>query len=499
MRGTGRQAFFRGYCGRKRAHARRAEKELEDLMNANRNRTKAYYRMKEDYWKAQNLFHRPYAIRIQRVFRGTQARVRVVELIRQRSASRIQHAWRGRKALAVAHEELLSRRESLVKEKERVAAQSTKCFDCQRVVRGYLARRRVIKIRQIAVVRKVLERHKRLAIADTAVANFRRRKARLVLVNKKAVVIQALVRRFLGRCWFLKRYKRMMRDRVAREKKRKEKAATKIQAMIRRRLAKKIVAKRRREVAEEKRVKEAFASLEMKLEELHSEWLEEIFVIRAQSGVRGWLAKKAFLKRSEEIVREAEKKWETKQNTAATKIQSLARGVAGRRQFNAALPALIQAAQLRLFCVECEKKVAKRRCLGCKDKYCVGCYERLHRKGGRFYHSWLPTPALTREQRRVIKLHNPSALADEHYVEGQDGDGEGDGEELKDEHAEPSPYDADPFNDPFTQSWASNGSAVASAAQKGDWDEHWDDNAQAKYWFNRVTGEAQWVNPYSLA
>jgi len=487
------QAFFRGYQGRKRAHARRAEKELEDLINANRNRTKAYYRMKEDYWKAQNLFHRPYAICIQRVFRGTQARVRVVELIRQRAARRIQHAWLGRIAMAAAQEELLVRRESLVKEKARVAAQSTKCFDCQRVVRGFLARRRVIKMRHIVFVRKVLERHKRLAIADQAIANYRRRKLRLALVNKKAVVIQALVRRFLARCWFLKRYKRMMRDRVAREKKRKEKAATKIQAMIRRRLAKKVVAKRKREVAEEKRVKESFAALEMKLEELHSEWLEEIFVIRAQSGVRGWLAKKAFLKRSEEIVQESEKKWAKKQFLMATRIQSLARGVAGRRKFNAALPALIQAAQLRLFCVECEKKVAKRRCLGCKDKYCVGCYEKLHRKGARFYHSWLPTPALTREQRRVIKIHNPSALTDEHYVEGQDGDGDGDGEELKDEHAEPSPD-----VDPFTQSWVSNGSAVAEAQQQqGDWDEYWDDNAQAKYWFNRVTGEAQWVNPYS--
>ena len=137
--------------------------------------------------------------------------------------------------------------------------------------------------------------------------------------------------------------------------------------------------------------------------------------------------------------------------------------------------------------------MAKRRCLGCKDKYCVGCYEKLHRKGARFYHSWLPTPALTREQRRVIKIHNPSALTDEHYVEGQDGDGDGDGEELKDEYAEPSPD-----VDPFTQSWVSNGSAVAEAQQQqGDWDEYWDDNAQAKYWFNRVTGEAQWVNPYS--
>ena len=31
----------------------------------------------------------------------------------------------------------------------------------------------------------------------------------------------------------------------------------------------------------------------------------------------------------------------------------------------------------------------------------------------------------------------------------------------------------------------------------GEWDEYYDDNAQAKYWYNRNTGEAQWIDPYS--
>ena len=83
------------------------------------------------------------------------------------------------------------------------------------------------------------------------------------------------------------------------------------------------------------------------------------------------------------------------------------RGYLGRKKFAKALPGLIHASQMRLFCVECEKKVATRRCIDCHDKYCVACYTKLHQKGARKFHSWLPSPGLTREQRRIIQLHNP--------------------------------------------------------------------------------------------
>ena len=28
-----------------------------------------------------------------------------------------------------------------------------------------------------------------------------------------------------------------------------------------------------------------------------------------------------------------------------------------------------------------------------------------------------------------------------------------------------------------------------------DWEEYWDDQAQAKYWYNHLTGEATWIKP----
>ena len=202
------QANYRGYRGRLRAFERREEKEREDLINANKNRTKAYFRMQEDYWKAQNLFHRPYAIEIQRIFRGTRGRVRVVELIRQRAVSRIQKKWRDRKQIMAAQQILTARKEVVMKEKARIAAQVGRTGDVQRVVRGFLGRRKAMKMTAIVYVRRVLERGKRLKIADMAIANYRRRKARLLLVNAKAVIIQSIVRRFLGSLLFESFYTR---------------------------------------------------------------------------------------------------------------------------------------------------------------------------------------------------------------------------------------------------------------------------------------------------
>lgn len=30
-----------------------------------------------------------------------------------------------------------------------------------------------------------------------------------------------------------------------------------------------------------------------------------------------------------------------------------------------------------------------------------------------------------------------------------------------------------------------------------DWEEHYDNAAKAKYWFNKKTGEASWISPFA--
>ena len=71
----------------------------------------------------------------------------------------------------------------------------------------------------------------------------------------------------------------------------------------------------------------------------------------------------------------------THRNNSATKIQALVRGVQSRNRFNRNLPALKKALTARGFCVECENKVARRRCRECRDNFCEACFEKMHKKG----------------------------------------------------------------------------------------------------------------------
>ena len=38
--------------------------------------------------------------------------------------------------------------------------------------------------------------------------------------------------------------------------------------------------------------------------------------------------------------------------------------------------------------------------------------------------------------------------------------------------------------------------STAKKANPKDWEEFYDANAKAKYWFNKLTGEASWINPH---
>lgn len=76
------------------------------------------------------------------------------------------------------------------------------------------------------------------------------------------------------------------------------------------------------------------------------------------------------LKRKADIITQERKR----KADSATKIQALARGVLARILFKKRLPMLKRDAQIRRFCVECESKVAVRRCVQCKDRYCEKCY-----------------------------------------------------------------------------------------------------------------------------
>ena len=91
-------------------------------------------------------------------------------------------------------------------------------------------------------------------------------KARVLNANKKSVKIQSLIRRFLQRCKFVKRHKRLIRDRNNRNNKKQNLSAIKIQKIVRYHLSKKVYRKRRIDKKEEDRVTKKFQELEKQLE-----------------------------------------------------------------------------------------------------------------------------------------------------------------------------------------------------------------------------------------
>merc|ERR1711988_737232 len=79
---------------------------------------------------------------------------------------------------------------------------------------------------------------------------------------------------------------------------------------------------------------------------------------------------------------------EESKSSAATVIQSLARGVQSRIKFKKDLPTLKANRKKRNFCIECELNVAVKKCRDCKDRFCDSCFISIHRKGARKTHSW---------------------------------------------------------------------------------------------------------------
>ena len=121
---------------------------------------------------------------------------------------------------------------------------------------------------------------------------------------------------------------------------------------------------------------------------------------------------------------------------------------------------------MRAYCVECTMKIATKRCRQCKDKFCTDCFTLMHRTGNRKKHSYenvRPDKRLFDDAKTATK--SSAAVQSSSYT-GQKSD---------------------------TQEKNRKPKAVNS---KKDWEEFYDEQAKAKYWFNSKTGEASWIQPY---
>ena len=87
------------------------------------------------------------------------------------------------------------------------------------------------------------------------------------------------------------------------------------------------------------------------------------------------------IQRKNQAEAEIQSKYNRLRYVSAAKIQAMVRGRRSRLLFLRDLPDLRKSRQKRGFCVECELKPVRKRCLQCKDLFCDSCYEKVHKKG----------------------------------------------------------------------------------------------------------------------
>lgn len=97
---------------------------------------KQYYRMQTDYYQNQNLFHRPYVLQIQRLFRGYQCRLLLFEILKEKSARKIQKKWADYKAIKVVKILVLEIRAENLRISELRNLESVCALILQRCTRG---------------------------------------------------------------------------------------------------------------------------------------------------------------------------------------------------------------------------------------------------------------------------------------------------------------------------------------------------------------------------
>ncbi len=272
---------------------------------------------------------------------------------RNAAATRIQSIARMRAA-----KKLLERKKAEAEETKRMkAATKLQKLSRRKILRNRLSERIATRKRKVAVVTK-LQALQRMRAAKRE-ANSRRE------ATKR---IQAGARGFLARRELAKR-------------KREKAAATAIQLAVRRRAAKKLLAEKKREKAAVGTIQRVYRGMRdrRELKKQHAaaarvqsaarrwsarkEYKEERGKItRAQAGARGFLARRELAKRKQEkaaatVMQSAVRRWSARrelakrkqrQGDAATKLQALQRMHAARQSYNAQRRAEAEATRRRL-------------------------------------------------------------------------------------------------------------------------------------------------------
>lgn len=243
-----------------------------------------YYRLKQNYYGLQEWMYRKHILRIQAFGRRILARYRFAQLQRQSKVRLIQHFMRGQKQIRAAKKELAELRKFWYFAKVQVVF-------IQRAARGLIVRAHFRRLNAVKIILWAAREKNVRKMIYAAVLNFRKKKAAEVYYLKCVIRVQAWARCRMARKKYKKSYRSLVRQRALRIRAKREKAALIIECSFRCFRARKRVRNQRVLVADREKERRELKALEDSLEGLHGQWMQELLVIRAQTGMRGHLAR----------------------------------------------------------------------------------------------------------------------------------------------------------------------------------------------------------------
>jgi len=277
------QRCFRGMHGRRLFRAR--VKEWQMSHTRYHLKESIYHRLRELYEADQEAFHHPYCATIQSRWRGYKARIRVYQVRRFVNAKKLQRCWR--RYVAICAAQVLVMKLRAYHKRRREAAIPLQCM-----IRKFIAKCVLRRHHMQALVLWYLNEIKKQGMTGRALTNFRLRKREEARRERSALLIQKTFRGLLGRRTFKKRYKALARRRAILDKNKHIRGSIKIQALMRKVLAKNVVMKRRVIMMEQEKEKAMIAAIDEKLDDMHDDWMKDLLAIRAQTGMRFKLANK---------------------------------------------------------------------------------------------------------------------------------------------------------------------------------------------------------------
>eukprot|EP01041_Mallomonas_annulata_P006616 gene6616-13401_t len=454
------QRHVRGRMGRE--YVKTVRIAYEERMA--RNKVPMYYRLQQQYLRDQNLFHRGKIMIIQCAYRSYTARVVVEQRRRLRAARKIQK-WFRRISSTKPYVRMLR----AMKHKRLRQIQAS--VQVQRIVRGHIGRAIAKRHYKAEIVKWFAQKFRLYKIASGAVNQFKLRKRKQRRAVAAVRTLQAHFRGWQTRQRISKQYHKLVKQRDRRRLKRKWIAAIKIQSVIRMKLANSVVKLRRVEVTKARKRKEMKDRLEARIDSIHEEHLKNVQITQIQNVGRQKLARNKVAALATETEIEAQRLAQKALDDAATKIQALARGAAGRNRFRKLQPLLRRAKQVRLLCAECERSPATKLCRNCRDKFCEDCYVKVHKKGQRKKHDWTYVP----DYYPVVRTMASVAPTNVGYA----------GINLAANKA--------------TRSIASTKKQSGRSRMiEMAWETFHDENSSTTYYHNAITGETTWTKPATM-